>query len=370
MKLLNRTVWAITPEMLQTMMTIAKQNNKSPEAVASQIGKEMKNTNAISIRDGVAVIRVAGPLFRYANLFTRICGATSYELFAQDFNKALKDPTVQAILLDVDSPGGEVNGCSEVADMIYKARGTKPIIAYASGYCCSGAYWIASACDKIYATDTAVIGSIGVVSIFEKDDENKTIEIVSSQSPNKRPNVETEEGKAKIQEHVDALADVFINKVALNRDISPKEVIENFGGGDVFVGQKAVTIGLADGLSSFEELVSDLNIMEKSFMNEQKPTFSAEDIKMAERERMSQVFASELSKGKEETAQMLLAKTDMSASDILAVLGTIPTAAKTTDFEKAMASVPNPNISPSVEEQEETPDMVAARIASYTMEVK
>ncbi|MBE6462537.1 MAG: S49 family peptidase [Alphaproteobacteria bacterium] len=370
MKLLNKTVWAITPEMLQTMMTIARQNNKSPEAVASQLGKEMKNTNAVSVRDGVAVIRVTGPLFRYANLFTRICGATSYELFAQDFNKALKDPSVQAILLDVDSPGGEVNGCSEVADMIYKARGTKPIIAYASGYCCSGAYWIASACDKIYATDTAVIGSIGVVSIFEKDDENKTIEIVSSQSPNKRPNVETEEGKAKIQEHVDALADVFINKVALNRDISPKEVIENFGGGDVFVGQKAVSIGLADGLSSFEELVSDLNLMEKSFMNEQKPTFSAEDIKMAERERMSQVFASDLAKGKEETAQMLLAKTDMSASDILAVLGTIPTAQKSTDFEKAMASVPNPNISPSVEEQEETPDMVAARIASYTMEVK
>ena len=79
-------------------------------------------------------------------------------------------------------------------------------------------YWIASACDKIYATDTAVIGSICVVSIFEKDDDNKTIEIVSSQSPNKRPNVETEEGKTKIQEHVDALVDVFINKVALNRD--------------------------------------------------------------------------------------------------------------------------------------------------------
>ena len=355
--------------MLQTMMTIAKQNNKSPEAVASQLGKEMKNTNAVSIRDGVAVIRVTGPLFRYANLFTRICGATSYELFAQDFNKALKDPTVQAILLDVDSPGGEVNGCSEVADMIYKARGTKPIIAYASGYCCSGAYWIASACDKIYATDTAVIGSIGVVSIFEKDDENKTIEIVSSQSPNKRPNLETEEGKAKIQEHVDALAEVFINKVANNRNISPKEVIDNFGGGDVFVGNNAVRIGLADGLSSFEELLSDLNTnsMEKIFMN-QPNSLSAEEIKSAERERMSQVFASETVKGKEVTAQMLLAKTDMSAADILAVLETVPTIAKTTDFEKAMANIPNPNISPSIDDVEETPEAVAMRIASFIKE--
>lgn len=101
MKLLNKTVWAITPEMLQTMMTIAKQNNKSPEAVASQLGKEMKNTNAVSIRDGVAVIRVTGPLFRYANLFTRICGATSYELFAQDFNKA--GVVAKTVVMDPDA---------------------------------------------------------------------------------------------------------------------------------------------------------------------------------------------------------------------------------------------------------------------------
>lgn len=363
MRILNKTTWAITPEMLQTMITVARETNKSPEAVAGQLGKEMKNTNAVSFRDGVAVIRVSGPLFRYSNLLTRICGATSYELFAQDFNKALKDPSVQAILLDIDSPGGEVNGCSEVADMIYKAHGTKPIIAYASGSCCSGAYWIASACDKILAADMAILGSIGVVSIFEKNDENKTIEIVSSQSPNKRPNVETEEGKAKIQEHIDALADIFINKVALYRGITPQEVVKNFGGGDVVVGQKAISIGLADGLSSFEAIITDFNLTEKTFMDE-KTNVNAEDIKAAERQRMADVFASELVQGKEATAQMLLAKTDMSAADILAVLGTIPSVQKTTDFEKVMATVSNPKITPAVEEREETPDMVAKRIAA------
>ena len=211
MKLFNQTIWAITPEMLQTMMSLAKENNKPPEAIAREMGKEMKDSNAASVRDGVCVIRLCGPLFRYANLLTKVCGATSYELFAQDFNKALKDPTIKAIVLDIDSPGGEVNGCSEVADIIYKARGQKPIIAYASGACCSGAYWIASSCDRILAADTAILGSIGVVSIFEKNDEDKTIEIVSSQSPNKRPNVQTEAGRAKIQAHVDALADVFGN---------------------------------------------------------------------------------------------------------------------------------------------------------------
>ena len=136
------------------MAEIARENRKTCDAIAREMGKDMKDTNAASIRDGVAVIKVSGPLFRYANLMTRICGATSYELLAQDFNKAVQNPNIKGILLDIDSPGGEVNGCSELSDMIYQARGTKPIIAYASGACCSGAYWIASACDKILAADT------------------------------------------------------------------------------------------------------------------------------------------------------------------------------------------------------------------------
>lgn len=347
------------------MIAIAHQTNRTPEAIAKEMGRDMKNTHAVSVRGGVAVIPVTGPLFRHANLLTAVCGATSYEILAQDFNKALNDPNISAIVFDVDSPGGEVNGCSELADMIYNARGKKPVIAYASGSCCSGAYWIASACDKIMASDTAILGSIGVVSIFEKEDDKKTIEIVSSQSPNKRPDVETDEGKAKIQAHIDALAEVFINKIALHRDVSPKDVIENFGGGDVFVGQKAVRIGLADSLASFEAIISDLNTQstEKSFMNETQEK-TAVDIKAQERERMSQVFASEGVKGKEATAQALLAKTDLSASDILAILETVPLAKQSNAFEQAMAQVKNPAITPSAEEQEETAEDVADRIAS------
>lgn len=348
------------------MAEIARENRKTCDAIAREMGKDMKDANAVSIRDGVAVIKVSGPLFRYANLMTRICGATSYELLAQDFNKAVQSPKIKGILFDIDSPGGEVNGCSELSDMIYQARGTKPIIAYASGACCSGAYWIASACDKILAADTAILGSIGVVSIFEKDDEDKTIEIVSSQSPNKRPNINTEEGKAKIQARVDELAEVFIAKVARNRGISEDDVVNNFGAGDVLVGQHAVRNGLADGLSSFEAIITDLNLMEKTFMND--TIISAEDIKSAERERIAKVFAADISKGKEATAQILLAKTDLDAADILEILDTIPSSAKTTDFEKVMATVKNPDISPSIEPMDETPEAVAQRIASFVRE--
>lgn len=348
--------------MMRTITEIARDNNRSYDAVAKELGKDMRDTNAVSIRDGVAVINVSGPLFRYANLMTRVCGATSYELLSQDFNKALQASDVKAILLDIDSPGGEVNGCSEVADMIFKSRETKPIIAYASGSCCSGAYWIASACDKILVADTAVLGSIGVVSVFEKDDDDKTVEIVSSQSPNKRPDINTEAGKAKIQARVDELAEVFIAKVARNRGITAVDVVKNFGAGDVSVGQHAVRNGLADGLSSFEDIISSLN-QEKRIMNN---ITNAEDVRKSERERMSKVFASELAKGKETTAQALLTKTELAADEILEILQTVPDA-KENAFEKAMAAVKNPDIRPATEDMEETPEVVANRIASHIM---
>lgn len=326
------------------------------------MGRDMKNTHKVTVRGDVAVIPVTGPLFRYANLMTAICGATSYEILAQDFNKALNDPNIKAVVFDIDSSGGEVNGCSELSDIIYQARGKKPIIAYASGACCSGAYWIASSCDKILSNDTSILGSIGVVSIYSKEDDKNTIEIVSSQSPNKRQDLSTDDGKAKIQTRIDDLASVFINKVALHRNITAEEVISNFDGGDVFVGKSAVGNGLADGISSFEEIISSLNTqqMENTFMNE---NLNIEDIKANERQRMADVFASNTSKGMEATAQMLLAKTDLPANDILAILQTIPKQ-KENAFEMAMADIKNPAISPANDtEQEETHETIAQRIA-------
>ena len=105
---------------------------------------------------------------------------------------------------------------------------------------------------------------------------------------------------------------------------------------------------------------------EKSFMNDTLEKTSV-DIKAQERERMSQVLSAENVKGKEATAQALLAKTDLSASDILAILETVPVAKQTNALDVAMAQIKNPAITPSAEDKEETPEDVANRIASYTI---
>lgn len=254
--------WAITPEALQLILEIAaREHIPDFEAVAAKRARRVDQADTMTIREsGVAVIPVVGPIFRYANLFTEISGGTSVSALARDFNGALNDPSIKAILLNVDSPGGEVAGISEFAQMVFDGRGKKRIAAYADGMMASAAYWIASAAGEIIADATAIIGSIGIVAAVPNPEKRsaRDVEFVSSQSPRKRPNPNTESGKSQIQAMVDDLATVFVGAVAKHRAVSTATVLEKFGQGDVFVGKKAVAAGLADRLGSFEQLVSDL----------------------------------------------------------------------------------------------------------------
>ena len=249
--------WAITECALNNILTIASRQNESIEVVSAKLGRELDNSYVTEIREGAAVIPVVGPLFRYANIFTAISGASSYEVLAKDFTSALENPDVHSIILDIDSPGGEVNGCAEFASMIFEARGKKPIIAYASGDAASGAYWIASACDQIIASETSMLGSIGVVAVYRGSKDESVLEIVSSQSPYKRLDPSSKDGKSRLQSRIDDLATVFIESIAKHRGVDPPTVIKNFGGGDVFIGKNAINSGLADDIGSLEQIINE-----------------------------------------------------------------------------------------------------------------
>ena len=251
--------WAITSSALTTILDIAARQNAPPEAVAAKLGRELQNSYRLEMRDGIAVLPVVGPLFRYANLFTQVSGASSYELLAKDFTQAVENPDVKAIVLNIDSPGGEVNGCAEFADMIHEARGVKPIIAYASGDAASGAYWIAAAADEIVVSKTSALGSIGVVGVYRGNKGEDAVEVVSSQSPYKRLDPDTDDGRARLQKRIDTMADVFVDAVAKYRGVASSHVQNHYGSGDVFIGDTAVKQGLADRIGSFEKLLSELS---------------------------------------------------------------------------------------------------------------
>jgi ClpP class serine protease len=253
----------MTNEALKSMISIVEKHAGN-QALEKVQGQKPSGVERATIRDGVAIIPIRGPLFKRANLMTTHCGATSYESILKDFHQMLASPKVKCIVLDIDSPGGEANGCSELADAIFSARGQKKVLAYVGGTGASAAYWIASACEKIHASDSAIVGSIGVQSIVQTGAKDGQIRFVSSQSPNKNPDPATEDGAKEVQSVVDALAEIFVGKVALYRGISREEVLQQYGQGSVFVGHEAQSRGLIDSISNFEDLLMNIQSEEKT----------------------------------------------------------------------------------------------------------
>ena len=132
-----------------------------PQAVREGTGPcgEKVEMPQMVIADGVAVIPVAGVLGWQLSSMEKGSGATDYRDIMDDLATASVDPSVNLIVLDIDSPGGMVMGVTECAAAI-QATGKKTL-AYGSGLVCSAAYWLACACDEIWATPSATVGSIG-----------------------------------------------------------------------------------------------------------------------------------------------------------------------------------------------------------------
>src|SRR5690606_4141095 len=124
----------------------------------------------------------------------------------------------------------------------------------------SAGYWIASAAHKVILSRTAMVGSIGVVSTYRKrkDDKVEETEIVSSQSPKKRMDVTSDEGRAEVQRIVDQLASVFVSDVAAYRDVPEEKVIADFGAGSIVFASDAVAAGMADDIGTYEGAIAEL----------------------------------------------------------------------------------------------------------------
>lgn len=287
LSLLTATRWAMRRENLEQLLAVAERDGgavlarvaqategdgvsidddklRQRRALFSAPATEHPKSARLGVRDGVAIVPIVGPLCRYASWFQDVCGMTSYQLAAMDFRVAVDDPSVRAILLHLDTPGGEVNGCAELAQLIYAARGIKPIVAMVSDGAASAGYWIAAAADEIVVSPAAYVGSIGVwfeimdASGYEEANGLRRFRIVSSQSPNKVPDPADDAGRQVLQREADQFADAFLEAVATFRGTTTAQLIAAGDGGAVFVGRHAVERGLADRVATTEDVLAEL----------------------------------------------------------------------------------------------------------------
>jgi signal peptide peptidase SppA len=266
--------WAIVPEKLLEIRAIYETHLRGEKidikAVEAQLGRPLANEpKPYQVLDGgIAVVPLVGVMAKRANMFMQISGGVSTRKVANDLAQAINDPQVRAIVMEVDSPGGHVDGVMELAEMVAGARASgKPVVSWISGAGCSAAYWVASAADRVVISeDTTLVGSIGVVATHVDVSRReevlgiKTTEITAGKYKRIASAHQplSEEGRQSIQEQVDAIYSVFVDQVAANRGTSAEDVLERMADGRVFIGQAAIAAGLVDGVSTFQALVDEL----------------------------------------------------------------------------------------------------------------
>jgi signal peptide peptidase SppA len=213
---------------------------------------------------GVAVIPIHGTLVRRTVGLEAESGLTSYTGLAAQLDAAIGNPAVSAILLDIDSPGGESGGVFDLADRIRAACQIKPVWAVANDMAFSAAYALASAASRVFVSRTGGIGSIGVIAMHvdqsEKDAQDGvhyTAVFAGDRKNDLNPHEPiSSEAHAFLKAEVNRIYGLFVETVARHRGIEASAVRDTEAG--LFFGQAAVAMGLADAIGTFDEALAQL----------------------------------------------------------------------------------------------------------------
>ena len=260
------TPWAILRSKLdeiEAILAFHMDGGKfTAEEIRARIGEPTEP--AMARRGAVAVLPLRGVIAHRIGSMQEMSGGMSTEAFSQMFRQALADPSVSAIVLDVNSPGGTIAGVTELAGEIFAARGTKPIIAQVNALAASAAYWIASAADQIVATPSGEIGAIGVITshldVSKAEEAEGVTRTVFSAGKFKAEGAGplSDEAKAAIQARVDEAYGVMTADIARGRGVKPNDIVNGFGQGRVVSAKMAKSFGMIDKIATMDQTLSRL----------------------------------------------------------------------------------------------------------------
>lgn len=244
---------ALTAKMEGSRKTSDTEKETSAvEGIKDKISKKTK--------DGIAVVRVYGAIMQSSKSYDWEQSGSS--AIASKIRKIGKKKNVKGILLDINSPGGTVGAVQEIYDAIMYVRKEekKPVVAVFGDVSASGGYYIAAACDKIYAHPGTMTGSIGVImsggnfeglmkKIGYKTEVVKSGKYKDIGSPYREM---TPEERQLLQDMIDDSYDQFVTAVAEGRKMS-KEDVKKLADGRIYTGRQASQNGLVDKLGNYQD---------------------------------------------------------------------------------------------------------------------
>lgn len=256
---------ALRPDAMRAIVETAKSETPilaaAPEPLAAV-------RDDLDIRGGVALVGLQGVLTPRGSFLSLLFGGGLGGLqgFRRDLAAAVGSSDVEAIVLDVHSPGGLVGMVPETAAEVRAARDVKPIVAAVNTMSASAAYWIASQASEVVQTPSGFSGSIGVYLVHEdwsKANEQAGIDptYISAGRYKVEGNFDTplsEDARAAFQAEVDDLYAMFVEDVAAGRGTTTEAVRAGYGEGRVLPAKRAVAAGLADRVATIDETILSL----------------------------------------------------------------------------------------------------------------
>lgn len=144
---------------IEPLQTVTPETNR----FVGTYRRDNGGVGSMRVENGVAILPIVGSLVNRGAWIGASSGLVSYEGIAAQLREAEADPDVRAVLLDIDSPGGEATGMFAAAKLVSAVNKTKPVVAFVNDVAASAAYGIASAASEIIVSPTSMVGSIGVV---------------------------------------------------------------------------------------------------------------------------------------------------------------------------------------------------------------
>lgn len=261
-------IWAGSETSLQVAVEAETAGAAKLAAGAfDQQDEEEETPRLLEVSDGIATISIKGPLVNSDSPWLQYCGVTGYPEIRDALLAAANDGSVQQILLDIDSGGGAVSGVDDTAKLIRLINDqVKPVSTYTDGIMASAAYWLGSAAGAVFSGKSALVGSIGVIATHKEQVEANKMEgigVTVIRAGKFKALANSNEtlsaaGRAQIQHIVDAAYTVFVDHVSAMRGKSYEYADKTMADGQEFIGQAALDVGLVDGLTTYDALVSDL----------------------------------------------------------------------------------------------------------------
>jgi signal peptide peptidase SppA len=219
------------------------------------------------LQGNLGIVPIKGSLTNSDAWYNRFLGLTSYTQIRNALIEASQHPDVETILMTVDSGGGSASGVSDLGQLIKLINAdVKPVVAHTSGTMASAAYWLGASAGKVYASDTAAVGSVGVIAVhmdisksLQQDGIKATVFRAGDYKALANPYEPlSDRAKAQMQSQLDTLYSIFVDHVADARGVSAAYVKEHMADGKEFIGKDAKDAGLVDEVLSLDQLVQKL----------------------------------------------------------------------------------------------------------------